>query len=476
MSKILWIINKYVGRDKSEEFYPHFLLHTQKELNKRGHELSFVFFSELLSNNEIINNKYVFSNDKFAYLTKEGTDIQALRIERDYDFTFKQAYFSDIIQVFKGKTDRNITVPEKYFQDLSFLVPRFLFLEELITSHDFDVIFSDVSPEVEMEFGRVIGNKLNKIVLKSSEGSALGKTVLFRSFDFGKDQLVEPNLNEYTNEEAEVFCKDFIENEKLPYIRQEKNIYHESFLRRIIERINRKDYIYLIVWPLTAIWRKLILIFYFIERTIFKPLVYDKFDPNIPYLFTGFHLNQESTMVLRSQPYTNQTVLVEMISRTLPYNHVLYVRSHPHWPDTFSYKYLKKIKEFPNVRLISDRISIHQIIKNSKGIITYNATTGIEALVYGKPVLSFASNIYIGHPAVDYCNDLFELGSKLSKLINTTVDNKETISFISKINSVSIDFELGSSFFLSELDSKEKASVFARFINKSIVWCLDNKN
>ena len=476
MSKILWILNKYIGVDKSEEFYPPFLLRSQKELKKIGHELNFVLFSDLLANNELIKSKFIFKSENYLNLTENEIEIEAKRIEKDYNFTFKQAYFSDIVQTFKEQNHRKITVPEKYFNNLSFLVPRFLFLEELIISVDFDVIFSDTSPEVEMEFGRIIGNKFNKIVLKSGEGTALGKTILFRCFDFGKYSLVESNQNKFSDKEAESFCNDFIENERLPYIRKEKNIYSKSFKSRIINRLNKKDYLYLFKWPIIEIWRKLISMYYFIERTIFKPMLYDKFDPNIPYLFTGFHLNQESTMVLRSQPYTNQTVLVEMLSRTLPYNHVLYVRAHPHWPNRYSYKYLATIKKFPNVRLISDKISIHKIIKNSKGIITYNATTGIEALIYGKPVLSFASNIYISHHAVDYCKDLYKLGSKLTNLVNTKVNKSDTISFISKINRASIDFGLGSSLFLSKLDSRKKAFVFAIFLNKSIEQCLKNKS
>ena len=44
MSKIFWIINKYVGSEKSEEFYPYFLSNVQKELEKNRNKLSFVFF------------------------------------------------------------------------------------------------------------------------------------------------------------------------------------------------------------------------------------------------------------------------------------------------------------------------------------------------------------------------------------------------------------------------------------------------
>ena len=144
MAKILWIMNKYVGGEKAEEFYPYFLSYTQQELEKRGHQLSFVFFSDLLANNKHIDNKFVFKSDEFRNLSKTDIDMEAQRIEKEYEFTFKQAYFADIIQTFKGQNERKITVPEKYFSDLSFLVPRFLFLEQLILSQNFDVIFSDV--------------------------------------------------------------------------------------------------------------------------------------------------------------------------------------------------------------------------------------------------------------------------------------------------------------------------------------------
>ena len=264
MSKILWIMNKYVGSDKSEEFYPHFLSNTQKQLEKEGHKLCFVFFSGLLASNEIIKNKFVFKNQEFSSITKKDLDIEAVRIEKEYGFTFKQAYFSDIIQVFKGQNNRKITVPEKYFKDLSFLVPRFLFVEKLMISHDFDVIFSDTSPEVEMEFGRIIGNKLKKVVLKSGEGTALGRTIIRRSLNFGKDQLVEPDMYKFSLNEAELFCKDFKKNKRLPYVRPKKNISSKPFVGKILERIKTKSFTGLVLWPLFFLRRNLISLFFFI--------------------------------------------------------------------------------------------------------------------------------------------------------------------------------------------------------------------
>jgi len=476
MTKILWILNKYIGNEKEHEFFTNFLSETQIELQKKGYELNFIFFSDLLSSDKSLTNKFVYDELNFSHLSAEELEIEANRIERVYEFTLKQAYFSDIIQTFKPRNYRKITIPKNEFKDLDFLIPRFLFLEHIIKSKNIDVIFSDVSPEAEMEFGRVIGNKLNKIVLKTTEGSALGKTVIQRALKFGKYQLVEPQMNLFTEDEAKKFCNEFIENRQLPYKWPERNSYIKSIKNRVANRIKKKEYLYFLKWLLDGIRNKLLQFSYLLERKLLKPLLYDSFDPSVPYLFIGFHLNQESTMALRAQPYTNQTVLVEMISRLLPHNHTLYVRAHPHWPDTYSYSYLSKMKKFPGVKIISDKISVHDIIKDSKGILTYTATTGIEALIYNKPVLSFASNIYIQHPAVNYCEDLYKLGEKLTKVINTKVRKKDTISFIAKMNTVSIDFLLGADCFSSILDTEVKATTFSDFLHKSIMWCSENEN
>ena len=348
---------------------------------------------------------------------------------------------------------------------------RFLFLEELLSSQECDVVFMDMSPEVEMEFARVIGLKLNKIVLKSYEGSALGGTVLMQLFDFGKDHwVVTKGDTSWTKNDIKNFCKDFIENRRLPYMPYSVEAPKIGWVRRFWNALNETSFFkfpLLLLRFFNGIIGECFLIF---EQEILKKGIYDKFDPKIPNLFMGLHLGQESTMALRSQPFMNQIALVEMISRVLPYNLVLYVREHPHWPRTFSYKYLKSVKKLSNVKLISPKISVHDILKNTTGVITYNATTGIEALLYNKPVLSFASNIYSDHHSgVDKCLDLYDLGKKLSQLSNRKVSHEETINYIYKLKNNNLSFGLGSYNFYSEKDSREKAIAFSLFLENSII-------
>jgi hypothetical protein len=148
------------------------------------------------------------------------------------------------------------------------------------------------------------------------------------------------------------------------------------------------------------------------------------------------------------------------------------VREHPHARKDFPASYLRKIKELPNVRLISPKVPITEVLLNTKGVITYNATTGIEALVYGKPVLSFAPNTYYPfHPAADFCSNLYELGPKLVRLVNRTVQKEDTYKYVQKLFQISNDVFMGSDTILSDEDAHTKAVKISRHLALVIDYC-----
>jgi hypothetical protein len=212
--------------------------------------------------------------------------------------------------------------------------------------------------------------------------------------------------------------------------------------------------------------------FLMFEEKVLKALLRKKFDPDKPYFYFGFHLPTESTVSLRALPFMTQAALVESMSRVLPYGYNIYVREHPSWRTHFPYSRLKQLKRLPNVRLISTKIPISKILKNSLGLITYNATTGIEALMYGKPVLAFAANVYSGiHPAASFCTDLYEIGGRLARLPETLVDKEATYRYIYKMMRSSTEMTLEAGSFLSEEDSRLKASIFSKALVAAIKYC-----
>jgi len=470
MKKALWIINKYVTGEAGQAYYPYFLMHLQDRLKEKGIELHFVFFSGSMKDSTLGMNNHFYDSAVFSDMSENEIQDEALRIEQNYAFTFKQAWFPDILQTFGDVSERKIIVPEDELNNLEPLVAKFLYLENLIESEKIDVIFSDVSPEVEMEFGRAIGLKYNIPVLKAYEGSFLGRSVLMKHTEFGENHLIEAEINQnYTLDEAGKFLDNYTKNDGQPSYIGVKEL---KLKRKIFERFTAKLKIEkhkIILLPFKIVYRVFINLCLWFESAVLKQSLYDRFDPGKPYLFFGFHLNQESTMALRSMPYVNQTALIEILSRVLPYGYTLYVREHPHWPKTYPYSYLKKCKAYPNVKLLSPNISIHDVLKGSSGVIVYNSNTGVEALMHGKPVLSFASNLYYKlHPAVIHCTNLYGLGKKLSQLINIRVDRDDTLRYLQKMQSVSTNVLMKSETFLSEDDAKEKANQYSQLLIKGI--------
>lgn len=466
MINIIWIMNKYVDGKSLSRYYPDFLRNVEKQIEESGNKISFVFFSNAMKSKIRTKNNYFYNQNKKHF----GKNIQKMAndIESKYGFTFKQSYFPDQIQVSKTQDYRKIHLPENEFFNLDFLVSRFLYIEDIIENKKVDVVFCDQSPEAEMEFARAICLKKKKIFLRQSE-SFLGRCVFYQQSEFGKERVVLPIIDDkITQQYAKDFVEDFIENNRLPYLPRPylQMDVKEYYLPRLIHFYCYPQYIKL----------ALMAPYLFLEEKILKPLIEDKFDITKPYFFIGFHLPTESTVALRSLPYMTQTSLIENISRVLPYGHYLYVREHPSWRKHFPYSYLKRIKKLPCVRLISPKIPISEIIKHSRGILTYNATTGIESLMYGKPVLSFAPNVYYKlHPSVDYCSDLFELGSKLAKLVNTKVNKDDTYQYVFKLMRSTSKIALNAGTFLSESESVQKAKIFTRELLSAIKYCNENK-
>ena len=387
MKKVLFILNKHCGLEKTEIFFQEFLTNFQKELINHEIELSYVFFSKNLKGINV-ENKCVYEKEKFIHLTKKDISIEAKRIEKEYKFTFKQSFFPDILQTFKGQDGTVLTPPEFFFNELKPLVTKFLYLEDLIKKNNYDIIFSDVSPEYEMEFGRIIGNKLNKIVLKEYLGAALGNTVILKCNNFGNFEWIEVQGDQkFDLKSTEIFIETFLKFKKDPYTK----FFASSPKLSLIDKLKSKSLSSLVFFPLILLKKFHNSTLIFFNKILKKVLLYDKLNIQDEYLFFGFQLSIESTVTYKAFPYTNQIALIEMISRVLPYNHFLYVREHPHWPEYYSYKFLKTLKSFPNVKIISPEISIHDILSKSKGVITLKSTTGVEELMHGKHVLSFSS-------------------------------------------------------------------------------------
>jgi hypothetical protein len=477
MINVLFITNKYVSGRGNQKYYPYFLKRLSENLKGKNINLKYVFFSNLFRERVLTKDSFWYNNVRLKKISKKEIEHEAKNIESKYEFTFKQAYFPEMLQASDGhQFNRHIQLPEKIISNLDHLADKFIYLEKVIKDNLFEIIITDQGTDAEMEFARAICLKNKKIFLRI-QPDFMGKRTIHQEYGFCEDKIIEAVYDtEFTFDMAKGFLNDYLNKRGIPYPAPVFYSEKKGFKDKLKNKLSEKGLIGLISAAAATSRRKmengLFNIYLKIERSI-KNLIIDEYDPSRQYVFWGFHLTTEATIALRGLPYLRQISLIESISRVLPFGVYLYVREHPMWRDMFAFKYLYTLSKLPNVRVISTKIPIHTVLENSKGVVTYNATTGIEALMHGKPVLSFSPNVYYGlHTAVDYCDNLYKLGAKLAKLVNTKVDREETVRYLHKMFRISNDVPLEAETFMSKDDAKNKAEKLSRHLATAFQMCL----
>lgn len=153
---------------------------------------------------------------------------------------------------------------------------------------------------------------------------------------------------------------------------------------------------------------------------------------NESYIYVPLHFQPELTTAPLGGVFSNQLLLVQMLSFNLPENVFLYVKEHPQQKykgRTINlYTDLLKIK---NVRLIRKTENSFKLLENCIATATVTGTAGWEGLFKNKPFLMFGDYVYKEINGVfriknnDDCKEAMEL--ILSGKV--TIDHKELLDF-----------------------------------------------
>ncbi|OIQ04893.1 MAG: hypothetical protein COV98_01660 [Candidatus Altarchaeum sp. CG12_big_fil_rev_8_21_14_0_65_33_22] len=158
---------------------------------------------------------------------------------------------------------------------------------------------------------------------------------------------------------------------------------------------------------------------YFIGKYKIK---YDKIRKEEKFVFFPLHLAFDMQVLVRSPFYFNHAELVNSIALALPKDIKIYVKEHPGWIGGGTpLEQMKKIKKIEKVRVIDPSINSHDLIKNSEAVITIASTTGWEAFLYEKTVITFG-NAFYSYSDLVYIPERIE---QIPKLIKAVLENKK---------------------------------------------------
>lgn len=165
-------------------------------------------------------------------------------------------------------------------------------------------------------------------------------------------------------------------------------------------------------------------------KILFQKNVFSKISDNDNFFFYPLQGPPEASTSIWATYYSDQLTTIKNIAFALPFPYKLYVKEHPGCVGLRSGSFYKKLKELPNVVLISPRENVGQIVKKSAAVITLTSTVGMESALAGKTTYVLGSASYFFHPACQKIKNFEELKNKMrNDLINKpNIDGLEDIN------------------------------------------------
>lgn len=164
----------------------------------------------------------------------------------------------------------------------------------------------------------------------------------------------------------------------------------------------------------------------FLQRNIFSKLKNNNGD----FFFFPLHFQPESSTSVYATYYYDQLNTIRNVAFCLPMPYKLYVKEHPASVGLRQDIFYKKLKDIPNVVLLSPYENVQEIIEKSSGVIVLTGTIGMESALLGKPTYVLGTTLYYHHPL---CRKIKGF-TDLKEMIEKDLSQKIEVEDIKEIN------------------------------------------
>jgi hypothetical protein len=161
------------------------------------------------------------------------------------------------------------------------------------------------------------------------------------------------------------------------------------------------------------------------------------------FVYFPLHIEQERSTLIATPFYTNDIEFIKNIAKSIPIDHILYVKEHPaqltrHWRDKTFYQEIIKI---PNVVMIHPDVSSIDIVKNCSMVITKSGTAALEAAFYQKPAITCADFDYTLLPSIERLERIEDLPKLITNCLKKKMESKMLDEYVTFKNENTFEFD-----------------------------------
>lgn len=158
--------------------------------------------------------------------------------------------------------------------------------------------------------------------------------------------------------------------------------------------------------------------------------LYERRSPARPFVYFPLHVTDDYKIKLLIPHCSDQASLVEQIADALPPGYDLVLKEHPMAIGRNPLSLLRRLRRRPNVRLVHPHESSHELVQAADAVAVISSTVGLEALLYGKPVLTLGQPFYSGYGVTLDVDSFRELHQSVPALLDFRPDPERIRQFL----------------------------------------------
>jgi hypothetical protein len=152
--------------------------------------------------------------------------------------------------------------------------------------------------------------------------------------------------------------------------------------------------------------------------------LYDDVPADRPFVYFPVHVIDDFKIELLIPHCADQEFLIKLVADSLPQGYDVVLKEHPLSLGRNPVSMLRRLSRMENVRLVHPETSSHELIQRADAVTVISSTVGLEALMYGKPVMTMGRPFWSGYGVTLDLDSFDEVREAVPRLLEWKPDPK----------------------------------------------------
>jgi hypothetical protein len=189
--------------------------------------------------------------------------------------------------------------------------------------------------------------------------------------------------------------------------------------------------------PLSRLWSILRLRF---NRAVSRRYFVDARDLDGDFVLFALHFEPEVATLVLSQ--YDQLSVIDLIVRQLPLSCRLVLKEHPAMAGQRDWRFYREaLRKYPNLVFVATGVSVNQLVRRARALVTLNGTAILETLILQRPVVYTSRARFGGFGLGAFTENLIRFSDALAAAEKRIPDDETLVLMLSAIHRKSRRFE-----------------------------------